>query len=95
MPSPENPQRALATVLAYQFMNREHPVDDLSILSSEFLAQQEELLAAREALKGWAAERGLEAKSEGTIADVLDELTQQVPAKANLAVVDAEAVLGN
>ena len=88
-------QRQLATVLAYGFMNRAQPVDDLTILSSEFLAQQEELLAAREALKGWAAERGLAAKSEGTIADVLDELTEQVPAKANLAAVAAEAVLGH
>ena len=93
---PEDTQRQLATVLAYSFMNRAQPVDDLSILSSEFLAQQEELLAAREALKGWAAERGLEAKSEGTIADVLDEVTKQVPAKTDLGLAQpAEAVLGN
>ena len=74
--------QAAGTVLAYRFLARQQPVDDLSLLSEALLKSQELLLAAREELKTWAAKKGLEATSEGTISDVLAELDAQPAVEA-------------
>lgn len=79
IPADTQENRARAAVVAARILSVEGQAPDLAVLASQFLRAEERTLACRDALKAWAVSKGYTAVSQGTMADVLAELTPQVP----------------